>query len=154
MRPNIGDTVRVWKSVMGREYCAEGSVEELRREKGDPGLYMRNQYLVYVEGDWWIADNDLENRCEIVQPPDARCHQCGEGEVEMMPVDVAINYGEDGEPDDGGCFTEHHTEWQCTDHQACRDRRREMWKLSQTMARFADQEAAERGAFAIGGGVG
>jgi len=69
-------------------------------------------------------------------------------------VDIAVNYGEDGREDPGGCFTEHHTEWRCADTAACRKGRCEMWELLKTAARFADQEAAERGAFSIGGGVG
>lgn len=148
MIPNVGDTVKVWKAVMGREYRAEGRVEKLQYDR------ISQDYLMRVAGDWWVAANDIENRYEVVQPDNARCRLCGEINVEMTAVDIAVNYGEDGREDPGGCFTEHRTEWRCSDRAACRDRRREMWELSKTMARFADQEAAERGAFAIGGGVG
>ena len=148
MIPNVGDTVRVSKSVMGHEYSADGIVKRIRHDQ------VYRTYMMYISGDWWLAVNDAENRYEVMQPDNARCRHCSAIDVEMVPVDIAINYGEDGEQDDGGCFTEHHTEWQCADHAACRERRREMWELSKTMARFADQEAAEEGAFAIGGGAG
>jgi len=107
-----------------------------------------------IDGDWWMVVNDLENGYKVVQPPDAGCRLCDEVAVEMEPIDIVVLYDENGEPDDGGCFSEHHTEWQCSDRIACHDRRREMWELVKEQARWADMEARERGAFGIGGGVG
>jgi hypothetical protein len=148
MKPNIGDVVQVWKSVMGREFRAQGRVEQLRYDRS------HGAYLMRVGSDWWLAANDLENGYKILQPPGARCRLCGEVDVEMEPTDIVMLYDENGEPDDGGCFSEHHTEWQCLDRAACRDRRRQMWELAKEQARWADMEAREAGAFGIGAGVG
>lgn len=70
----------------------------------------------------------------------------------MLPVEVVQNYGEDGKPDDGGCFTEHHTEWECVDRAACRANICQASDLMKTIAHFADQEAAEDGRSGIGRG--
>ena len=149
MRANIGDTARVTKSVLGKRYRTEGIIDRLQYDQ------VYGTYIALVAGDWWLLTNDLENHFEIVQPRDARCRLCGESNVEMTPVDVVQNYNENGRPDDGGCFSEHHTEWQCADDNVCRARRAEQWELMKTIAHFADQEAAEDGRSGIGrGGVG
>lgn len=148
MIPNTGDTVRVWKSVMGHDYSAQGLVERLQRDRS------YGAYLMLVGGDWWVAANDAENGYEIIQSADARCRLCGEIDVEMEPTDIVVLYDENGHLDNGGCFSEHHTEWQCSDRAACRGRRREMWELVKQQAHWADMEAREAGAFGIGGGVG
>lgn len=52
--------VRVWKSVMGQNYSAEGIVTAV--QKGWHG-----ELLIFVDGDWYEADNDLENRCTVLK---------------------------------------------------------------------------------------
>ena len=65
----IGDTVRVGKSVLGQYYYAEGKITAVRS----------NCQLIQVQGDWWLATNDLENSYEVVEQRDEqlRCHYCG-----------------------------------------------------------------------------
>jgi hypothetical protein len=63
----------------------------------------------------------------------------------MTPVTTYQNYDEDGRPDDGGCFTETVIEWQCADRDACRNNRRENWKLAQQIAHGDDLAARESG---------
>jgi hypothetical protein len=145
--PNVGDRVSVWKSVLGRGYRAEGIVERLQRER-------TGQIVMYVQDDWWVCENDIENGFEVIAPPDAHCRLCGEIGVDMQPGDVSVSYDESGGEDEAGCFVEHHTEWQCADRQHCRQNRREMWKLQQDIDRWADMEAREAGRGGrIGGGV-
>ncbi len=59
---NIGDTVKVWKSVMYREYSTEGVVEAVQTDRfGDQ--------LAKINGDWYKMANDLENKFEIIPQP-------------------------------------------------------------------------------------
>ena len=147
MYPNKGDCVRVWKAVMGREYQATGEVTQSRWDK------IHECLLIKVDGDWWLALNDLENSCEIVPPIDAHCHRCGAGigYADLEPVDVAVNYGEDGQPDPGGAFVEHHTEWRCGDRTACNERRHKLAQVAESAARAEDGALREEGWGVIGG---
>lgn len=145
--PNKGDRVRVRGFVLDREYRAEGIVERVRWDR------IRQEYLLLVDGHWWAAINDIENRFDVIAPSDARCRSCGETGVEMKPVSVRIAYDEDGHEDEAGCFVEHHTEWRCANRATCEQNRRKMWKLQQDIARWADMEAREEGRGGrIGGG--
>jgi hypothetical protein len=49
MNVQIGDTVKVWKWVYDKEYRTEGIVEATQPEKN----------LIKVNGDWYVAENDL-----------------------------------------------------------------------------------------------
>lgn len=45
---------------MGQNYSAEGIVTAV--QKGWHG-----ELLIFVDGDWYEADNDLENRCTVLK---------------------------------------------------------------------------------------
>lgn len=68
----IGATVHVWKSVMGKEYQATGSVVERRMDH-------YGRLLIYVADDWWVAVHGfdrlpyVEDCYEIVGEADAAC---------------------------------------------------------------------------------
>ncbi len=61
MIPTVGNKVSVWKSVMGREYRAEGTIEQLQWD-------CANRWLILVANDWWVAENDVCNGFEIIPP--------------------------------------------------------------------------------------
>lgn len=79
MSAKIGDTVNVWKFVFDRSYQTSGVVEETQSNHGEN--------LVKVNGDWWVDENSMTNKIEIIQSAAAEeklpkwavgwCHYCG-----------------------------------------------------------------------------
>ena len=54
-----GNAVRVSKSVLGTPYWAEGPIQNAQVDRF-------GRLLVEVDGDWWLAENDLENAIELL----------------------------------------------------------------------------------------
>jgi hypothetical protein len=133
---------------MDREYEAEGTVEAAHYDRTTRYVVLR------VAGDWWRDCNDSEHRVEIVAPDGARCRLCGAQDGALEAVDVELLTGEDGEPDDGGCFSEHHTEWRCSNRATCRQNRHALAAVYRQQAETDHLVGLEAGMNGrIGGGV-
>ena len=59
----IGSMVRVWKCILGTEYSSVGLVSKMRTDE-------LGQELIYVDADWWVNANGLEDVCELIAPPE------------------------------------------------------------------------------------
>ena len=142
MEPVIGDTVYVRSYMAGALYEDTGQVTDMWRG------------VMTVNGHQYRLDGSHIEYLEIIPPADAVCRYCGQAGVQLSPVRVTQNYGEDGEQDDGGCFSDTLTEWRCADRTVCRAHRRELARLSVSVAAMQDAAAREDGWGAIGGMVG
>ena len=141
--PQVGDNVHVEQSAYDTSYSDTGRVTAVRWNAA------RSAYLITVNGNDYLLDDSAT--CAPIQPRNARCRLCSETGAEMTPVEIVTWYGEDGKEDEAGSFSKSRIEWQCSDTAACRQRRREMWAVTQELDKARDAAARESGWGAIGG---
>jgi len=142
IEPNEGDIVNIRSFVYDTWYEDTGKITAMTWDR----IHQAN--LITVNGHYYLLNG--AEYLTILPPEGATCRLCGESSVEMTPVRVTQNYGEDGGEDDGGCFSESHTEWRCADTSACRNNRREWGKIMRSAAIAEDGALREAGFGAIG----
>ena len=140
IQPAQGDIVDIKTFVYDRWYQDQGPITTMTWD------HVFQTYNITVNDHVYRLDGSI---VRLVPPADATCRLCGESGVELMtPVRITQNYGEDGEEDDGGCFSESRTEWRCADQNTCRQNRRE-WAAIMRSAAIAEDGAMREAGFGV-----